>query len=641
MLRYWLFAFILVKVFSAFARLELPRLLSHGAILQHSMPLTLRGHSLAHEQIIVTLKEDTFSVVANAQGEWRVNLPPQAPGGPYHLYIKGQNEEIVVQNILFGDVWICSGQSNMELTVERVKEKYSHLIAQAYNPFIRHFDVPDRYDFKTEHKDLAGGEWKEATPVNVLSFSAVAWFFACEIYSRHKIPVGLINASLGGSPAEAWMSEDALKNFSEAWQELQRFKNDDLIKEIENANAKNAGDWYAQLNATDAGLRQWHRADLNDTDWPVVTLPAYWPNETALTTGSVWLRKEIHIPQHMCGKAGSLWLGRIVDADSVFVNDVFVGSTSYQYPPRRYTFGPGVLKPGRNIISVRVINSSGKGGFVPDKPYFLAVETDTLSLAGPWKYRQGCIMPPQPSQVFIRWKPAGLYNGMIAPLTSLPVKGVIWYQGEANTHRPGEYFKIFPALINNWRDKWNQGDFPFLFVQLANFMEPKANPSESNWALTRQAQLETLKRVPNAAMAVTIDVGEWNDIHPADKYTVGYRLALAARHVAYGEVGLVFSGPLYESHQIRRKKIIITFSNTGSGLTANDNQPLRYFSIAGANKKFVWARARIKDNKVVVWNNAVSRPVAVRYAWADNPEGANLYNKEGLPASPFTTEQHE
>lgn len=207
------------------------------------------------------------------------------------------------------------------------------------------------------------------------------------------------------------------------------------------------------------------------------------------------------------------------------------------------------------------------------------------------------------------------------------------------TRNPSSYRSVFPALIKNWREKWNQCDFPFLFVQLAGFMEPRNEPSESNWAATRQAQLETLRTVPHTAMAVAVDVGEWNDIHPLDKQTVGKRLALAARHLAYNEKHLVFSGPLYAAHRIRKNKFILTFNHTGSGLTTTDGKPLQYFSIAGADKKFVWAHARIKGKKVIVWSEHVSKPVAVRYAWADNPLGANLCNREGLPASPFTTEQ--
>jgi sialate O-acetylesterase len=316
---------------------------------------------------------------------------------------------------------------------------------------------------------------------------------------------------------------------------------------------------------------------------------------------------------------------------------VFVGTTSYQYPPRWYSLPPNVLKAGPNTVVVRVISNIGKGGFVLDKPYQIVCEGGTIDLKGPWLYRLGARMEPLASQTFIRWKPLGLFNAMLAPLLNYAIKGVIWYQGESNAERPIEYRDLFPAVIRDWRAKWNQGDFPFLFVQLPNFMEAKDQPSESNWALLREAQLRTLS-LPRTGMAVAIDIGEWNDIHPLNKKDVGKRLALAAQKVAYADDKVVYSGPIYQSMKVDGDKIIIAFTNTGSGLVARGEE-LKTFAIAGSDKRFVWAKAKIENNRVVVWSEMVSNPVAVRYAWADNPEGANLYNAEGLPASPFRTDE--
>ena len=292
-----------------------------------------------------------------------------------------------------------------------------------------------------------------------------------------------------------------------------------------------------------------------------------------------------------------------------------------------------------NEIVVRVISNIGRGGFEYDKPYEIVVEKDTLDLKGKWQYKVGAVMAPLKSQTFIRWKPEGLYNAMIAPLLNYSIKGVIWYQGESDAGRPAEYRKTFPALIKDWRSKWNEGDFPFVFVQLPNFMEAKPEPSKSNWALMREAQFMTLS-VPNTAMAVTIDIGEWNDIHPLNKKDVGKRLALAAEKTAYAEPGIVYSGPLYKSMKVDGNKIILSFTHTGSGLIAKDTNMLGGFAICGPDKKYVWAQAEIKDNKVVVWSDKISNPVNVRYGWADNPQGANLYNREGLPASPFRTDDY-
>jgi sialate O-acetylesterase len=626
------------------SQIRLPLLIGSGAVLQRETPITLWGWASQGEAVELVFKEQHYSAQADASGNWKINLPPQSAGGPFEMVFRGKNE-IIVQDILFGDVWICSGQSNMELPMERVKEKYLKEIAQSENKFIRHFQVADQYDFKKEHDDLESANpmangWSSADPQSVMNFSAVAYFFAKEIYKQHQIPIGLINSALGGSPVQAWMSEKALLKFPEYHEEAQRFKNDSLIQQIEAGDRERSNDWYQKLDENDPGLAQnWIDPNLDDQSWDETSVPGYWyGDELRNFDGTVWYRKAVKIPGSMAGKKASLWMGRIVDADSVFVNGKFVGTTSYQYPPRRYTIKEGILKEGENQMAVRVINNSGRGGFVPDKPYYLAVDSDTIHLSGLWQYKIGATMPPMAGQTFVRWKPLGLFNKMIAPLLHFPIKGVIWYQGEANTYRPEEYADLFPAMITDWRERWGQGDFPFLFVQLAGFMETKDEPAESNWAQLRNSQRLTLSKAKNTAMVVATDLGEWNDIHPLNKKDVGYRLSLAARKIAYHEEAVIASGPLYESMKVLGNKIEISFTNIGSGLVATGGD-LKYFAIAGADKKFKWASAVIQGDKVIVWNDSVKNPVAVRYAWADNPEGANLYNKEGLPASPFSTEK--
>ncbi|WP_238320875.1 sialate O-acetylesterase [Neotamlana nanhaiensis] len=396
--------------------------------------------------------------------------------------------------------------------------------------------------------------------------------------------------------------------------------------------------WYSDLNSKDEGSLaspQWQTKNIDDTSWNTMDLPGYWKNEPiGNINGCVWFRKTIEIPEHMAGKPAKLMLGRIVDQDFVYVNGEFVGTTGYQYPPRRYHIKDNILQAGKNNITVRVINNIGNGGFVLEKPYYLATETDTIQLNGRWKYKVGTKMSSLEGQTFIRWKPVGLYNAMIAPLLNLKIKGVIWYQGESNTKNPKSYFKTFPALIENWRSKWQQGNFPFLYVQLTNFMETKSEPVESSWAELRQAQLETLK-VPKTAMAVAIDLGEWNDIHPLNKKDVGKRLALLARKMTYGETDLKASSPMPKQTKFKKDKIVITFKNAEDGLQSINGMPLKTFSVSNDSKHFVWAKAEIKGNKVIVWHNSISQPKIVRYAWSDNPDEANLFSKNNLPASPF------
>jgi sialate O-acetylesterase len=626
------FCFVLFG-FRATSQIKLPRLISDGMVLQRNTPLTIWGWSSVEEKIELNFKGKNYTTQADKEGKWQIILPAQPAGGPFEMKLKGKNE-LAVKDIFIGDVWICSGQSNMELDMRRVKDKYPTTIANSGKAIIRQFLVPDKYDFKSEYSDLDGGNWQQANPDNIFSFTAVGYFFALELHNKYQVPIGLVNAALGGSPAEAWISENALKEFPNLYQEAVKFKNDKLIDSIEVADRNRTAAWYRELNSKDAGIKKWNLSNFDDTDWSQMNIPGFWADQPiGNVNGSVWFRRKINVRKSMTGRAGKIWMGRIVDADSVFINNSFVGTVSYQYPPRKYELASGLLKEGENTIAVRVINSSGKGGFVSDKPYFLAVDQDTIDLKGEWKYKLGATMSPLAGTTAIRWKPVGLFNRMIAPLLKYNIKGAIWYQGESNTGRAKEYQTLFTALIRNWRDRWGQGDFPFLFVQLANFMDAKPNPSESQWAELREAQLKTLA-VPNTAMAVTIDIGEWNDIHPLNKEAVGKRLALAAQKMAYGEKNVVYSGPIYKSHRTEGNKIVITFDHA-DGMVAKGSGELKYFAIAGSDKKFVWAKTTIKGNTVTVWSNDVPNPVAVRYAWADNPEEANLYNRAGLPASPF------
>jgi len=636
-----IYIFLFFLSASTVSQVRLPRLISDGMVLQRDAKVRIWGWAAANERVSLHFIDSSYTTTSDSIGNWSVTLLGMQPGGPYTMEIKSGNI-ITVNNILIGDVWLCSGQSNMELPMKRVRPIYENEIANSESVFIRQFHVPQTYNFTAPQKDLPGGSWKSANPVTVLDFSAAAYFFEKALYEKYKVPIGVINSSLGGSPAESWMSEEALKAFPAYYKEAQRFKDSSVIKQIESDDNARIQAWYSLLNQKDQGYAGpkniWYDPALNTSDWATMKIPGYW-SSTGLghVNGVVWFRKKIVIPSSIADKEATLILGRIVDADSVFVNGVFVGTTSYLYPPRRYGIPPNLLRAGENTIAIRVINSSGDGGFVLDKAYEIAAGDTSIDLKGDWQYRLGARMEPLGSQTFIRWKPLGLYNAMLAPLTDYRIKGAVWYQGESNVGKPVEYRELFPALVRDWRESWKQGNFPFLFVQLPNFMEAKSEPSESNWALLREAQLMALS-LPNTGMAVTIDIGEWNDVHPLDKKDVGDRLALAAQKVAYDDSRVVYSGPLYQSMRIEGNKIILTFSNIGSGLMAKGGE-LKGFAIAGSDKKFVWGDAKIENGNVIVSSSRVLNPVAVRYAWADNPEGANLYNKEGLPASPFRTRE--
>lgn len=623
------------------AQVSLPGLVSDGMVLQRNTNVKIWGWASVGENIKISFLDSTYHTIANKQGEWSIVLSDLQSGGPFEMNIFGSNT-IIIRDILIGDVWVCSGQSQMDIDMNRVRPLYEEEIQNAGNANIHYFSAPTVVKFGEPQKDIPKGRWEPVSQENILQISAIAYFFADKLYSKYKIPIGIIRSSLGGSPAEAWMSEDALKEFPKHFEEAQKFKDTSYVNKIRKDDHERISAWYDKLNNIDEGYKNaglpWYKPEVDMSGWSTMQVPGYWADgDLGEVNGVVWFRKDIELPSGLAGKSARLNLGRIVDADSAFVNGVYVGSVGYQYPPRRYDIPKGILKKGENTIVIRVISNSGRGGFVPDKPYELVFKDKTIDLKGDWKYRLGAKMEPLASQTFIRWKPSGLFNGMISPLTDYTIKGVIWYQGESNTGRPEEYRTLFPAMIKNWRNKWAQGDFPFLFVQLHNFMKVRNYPTESNWALTREAQMEALK-LPNTAMAVAIDLGVWNDVHPLNKKDVAERLVLAAQKTAYNERNIVSSGPLYQSMQEKGDSILLTFSSVGRGLEVKGGGELKYFAIAGKDKKFVWANARIINNQVIVWSDEIKNPVAIRYAWADNPEGANLYNKEGLPASPFRTD---
>lgn len=630
-----LFPFFLLTAVFAFAQVKLPRLISDGMILQRDADVKLWGCASPNEEITLLFDGKEYLTSADKNGKWLLKLPSRGAGGPFQLVFSASNR-VVVNNVMFGDVWICSGQSNMELPMERVKDKYPQIVTNVNSPDIRQFLVPDKYAFEKRQEDVESGSWLGATKDHISQFSAVAFFFAKDLYDQYKVPIGLINSALGGSPAEAWISEEAIKKFPSHFNEAQRFKDKKLIEQIETTDKVRSQGWYEQLNTSDQGVRDhWSNEAVETKDWGSMNIPGYWHQfESKNINGAVWFRKEIQLPKSKIGKPARLILGRIVDADSVFINGNFVGTTSYQYPPRKYAIVANVLKQGTNVIAVRVISNSGRGGFVPDKTYTLIIDKDSLDLTGEWKYKLGAKMEAMLPSTVIRWKPVGLFNAMIAPLTNYSVKGVIWYQGESNVRNPEEYAPLMATLIEDWRANWSDPHLPFLFVQLPNFLEVKYLPSESNWAALRQKQLEMLS-IPRTAMTVAIDLGEWNDIHPLNKMDVGKRLALNARKLVFNEKNIVASGPIYKSMKRKKNKLIIAFSNVGSGLISMDNSPLKYFALADADKKYQWAHAELKGNQVIVWNDSIADPLFVRYAWADNPLRANLYNKELLPASPF------
>ena len=621
------------------AQVKLPQLIRDSMILQRDAKIYIWGWASKGEKVSVKFNGKTYKTKTNDNGEWKLQLSSMKAGGPYIMEISGKNK-IVLHDILVGDVWLCAGQSNMEHQMKLHAIKYPEEIANANYTEIRQFKVPNVTNLVAPQNDLRSGSWKWADSTNVKDFSAVAYFFAKDLYEKYHVPIGIINASWGGIPIESMMSEESLQSFPNILATVEKNKDTAYVNET---NRKAFAAISSMPRPEDKGMTEkWFEPSYTPKEWHRIAVPGFWEDEGAKgLNGVVWYRREIDVPASMTRVPAKVFLGRIVDADELYINGIKVGTTGYMYPQRRYPVPGGVLKPGKNLFVVRVTNNFGKGGFVPDKPYELIAGNDTINLTGYWQYKVGSINTPHHSfgsfGISLQNQPTALYNSMIAPLVDYTIKGFAWYQGESNADRPNEYAKLQPAMISDWRSKWQEGNLPFLFVQLPGFMDYNYLPSESQWAMFREAQAKSLS-LPNTAMAVAIDIGEWNDIHPDRKKEVGDRLALGAEKIAYDEK-IIYSGPLYKSQVIQGSKIIISFTNTGSGLTTNDKQAPAEFAIAGADKKFVWAQATIDGDKIIVSNDDVPDPKYVRYAWADDPVNPNLINKEGLPAAPFRTDE--
>lgn len=636
----WTTMLVLLIAASVSAQVKLPPLFSSNMVFQQGIEIPVWGWASPGEKVSVTIGKSTVSVKTEKDGKWQVKLPVMNYGGPYTLAVKGKNL-ITFENVMIGEVWICSGQSNMEFALMNANNAEAE-IAASNHPNIRLFTVKRRIS-QIPQNNLEDGEWVECSTATSPRFSAVAYFFGRSVAEKLKVPVGLINTSWGGTVAETWTSNEMIaKNpdFEKQMAQLKKIDLNDYVKSIEKEVKERVG----EFSTVDLGMQGdkpvWASPDLNDSGWKTMPLPGYIEqNGLEGVDGIIWFRKEIEVNPEEIAKSATLYLAKINDSDHTFLNGTLIGSTNQMADkPRVYAVPVGVLKPGKNIITVQVEDVGGVCGIYGDtSTLHLQIDKRKIPLSGSWKYKIGMVkfnFALSPNSY-----PTLLYNGMINPLVPYGIKGAIWYQGEGNASRAKQYQRVFPDLIKDWRNHWNQGDFPFLFVQLANFMKADSVPVESTWAELREAQSKTLA-LPNTGMAVTTDVGDALDIHPKDKQTVGNRLALAAFKVAYQQ-NLIFTGPVYKSMSIKGNTATLTFEYVGTGLKAKDKYGyLKGFTIAGENHQFFYAKAIITGNNTIeVSCPEIKQPVAVRYGWANNPDDANLYNSADLPASPFRTDE--
>lgn len=644
-LRTLLLITLLAAALCADAKVVLSSTFSDNMVLQQKTKAAIWGKAEPGKTVSVSTTWSTkkYTAIAGADGKWKIMLATPSYGGPYDITVS-DGEAITLKNVLIGEVWVASGQSNMEFPVSGWFQviNYQQELADAQYPNIRLLQVEQaNSNVALDDAKITGGGWQPCTPQTVAKFSAVAYFFARDIYKKTGIPIGLIHSSWGGTIVEAWTSENTVKQLPDLAKAYHTMKSLNKEQSLALYNTEMAA-WQAAVIAKDGGYQNgvpvWAAPNIDSTGWKTIQLPGAW--ETAALPnfdGIVWFRKTINVPDAMAGKELTLSLGAIDDNDITFVNGEKIGETNNYAAPRNYIIPGEKVKAGQLVITVRVVDTGGGGGFMGKKDVmFLQSKTgERIPLDGPWQYNAAVDLKGFPAPVLNDGpnRPSVLYNAMINPFTQYAVKGAIWYQGEANADRAQQYGELFPALINDWRRDWNNPKMAFYFVQLANFMPVSPQPVPSAWAELRDVQAATLA-LPYTGMAVAIDVGEALDIHPKNKQEVGRRLALIALAKNYGQAD-AYSGPVYKSFKINGDAIAVKFKHA-DGLKAKDGA-LTGFAIAGADQKFYWADAVVNGNKVTVSSPNVKNPVAVRYAWANNPV-CNLYNGAGLPASPFRTD---
>lgn len=627
------YLFFLLSVLKA--EIRLPAIFSENMVLQRDVPIKIWGWTDNNEEIEVHFINQVKKVKANKRGEWSLQLDPMSYGGPYLMHIKGRDSNITLKNILIGEVWLASGQSNMEWTVKDVKDAPTE-IRKADYPQIRAFNVEKA--LSPEPKSDLNGMWQSCSPATVGNFSAVAYFFARKLYVELDIPVGIINSSWGGTDIETWTSSSAFNVLPEHFKERYGDFRTRNLEEFTKENEKKKTAYYQALNKETGTIEKWETLPVDLSSWKMMRVPQLWEEVLGEVDGVIWFKYNIKLSKEVIKKQASIHLGTIDDADITWLNGVQIGATNGHAINRDYVIPENTLKEGINTVTVRITDNYGGGGFYGNADnMYLEIDGNAYPLNGEWYYKES-VTNKQFGFTYIspNVQPSLLFNAMINPIIPFPIKGVIWYQGENNAIRAYDYCTLFPTMINDWRAKWGY-EFPFYWVQLANFMAKDEKPQESTWAELREAQSRTLA-LPKTGQAVITDIGDADDIHPRNKQDVGMRLALITLNKDYGKKEIVYTGPVFKSMQIEGNKAIIYYKNAANGLLLHNKYGyIEGFTIAGADKQFEWAKAYVDGNTIVVYSDKVSNPTAVRYSWSDNPD-VNLFNKEGLPAVPFKTD---
>ena len=632
------------------AVVRLPQLFQSGMVMQRGKPVPVWGWADKGEQVTITFLKKTYTTTADDQGRWRIDLPKMKAGGPYTLEVNSDgvnSEKLTIDNILIGDVWLLSGQSNIDVTIERVYPQYVNEIDQFNNDEVRLFRVQNETSTHGVKDDIRPTtiNWKPLTKQNAWLFSAVGSFLGKRMFEKNKVPQGIIVNSWGGTPIEAWISKDSLeKDYPMLVKRTAIYESDNYVRAQMQANGAAGRQWNEMLDKADA-VQDYIQPAFQDADWKTINQDDWsWRG-----TGTVWLRQHINIDKVHAGKPARLLLGTLYDQDVTYLNGKQIGSTGYQYPPRRYDIPEGLLKEGDNVIVIRFINKNGAVHFIPQKPYMLCfgddrfsqnpLPKDVIPLGKEWKFHLGTEMPPCPGgDVSLQNLPTTLYNAVLYPLAPYAISGIVWYQGESNTGNPAPYADYLKKLMGCWRDRWQDLQMPFCIVQLANydgrqqtgFPRPityQAAPVNSGWAQLREAQRTAAKADSYAELAVINDLGETVDIHPLRKKEVAERIGLCFDRLVFKDKKVSLS-PEVISAEVKDDKVILTLDQPIQPGT------LQEFEIADEMGKFVNAEATATGNQIEI-KAAANSSLKLRYAWKDDPQKANVRSLTGLPMSSF------
>jgi sialate O-acetylesterase len=645
MMKRLLLALFVCSLLTAHAVVRMPQLFQSGMVLQRGKPIPVWGWADKGEQVNITFNKKTYTTTADDQGRWRIDLPKMKAGGPYEMTVNN----LQFTDILIGDVWLLSGQSNIDVTIERVYPQYVSEIDQFDNNQIRLFRVQNETSTHGVKDDIrpTNINWKPLSKQNAWLFSAVGSFLGKRMFEKNKVPQGVIVNSWGGTPIEAWISIDSLmKDYPMLVTRVAFYQNDNYVRAQMQANGEASRRWNELLDKIDP-LQYYPLPTYNDDDWTTIDQN----NWSWRGTGTVWLRQHINIDKAHAGKPARLLLGTLYDQDITYLNGKQIGHTGYQYPPRRYDIPEGLLKEGDNVIAIRFINKNGAVHFIPEKPYMLCfgedrfsqnpLPEDVIPLGSSWKFHLGAEMPNCPGgDISLQNLPTTLYNAVLYPLAPYAISGVVWYQGESNTGNPAPYADYLKKLMGCWRDRWQDPQMPFVIAQLANydgrqqtgFPRPivyEAKPVNSGWAQLREAQRLVAKVDPRAELAVLNDLGETVDIHPLRKKEVAERIGLCFDRLVFNNNKVKLSPEVIAS-EVQDDKVILTLDQP--------IQPgeLHEFELGGDANGFYNADATADGNRIIVKaTNEMQGWSTVRYAWKDDPQKANVRSLTGLPMSSF------